>query len=79
MNFKALKNLAYLTQVGILMLTPIIGGVYLGNFLDEKLKTSPWLLLLCIVLGVATAFMSLYKFVMVVTKKDDDDTTQDGK
>lgn len=74
MNFKAVKNLAYLTQVGFLMLTPIIGGVYIGNFLDDRFGTSPWILLSCIVLGVGTAFMSLYKFVMKVTK---DQTNED--
>lgn len=73
MDFKALKNLAYLTQVAFIMLTPIIGGVYLGNWLDEKLNTSPWILLVAIILGVGTAFMSLFKFVMTVTKKDDDE------
>jgi F0F1-type ATP synthase assembly protein I len=72
MDFKAIKNLAYLTQVAFLMLTPIIGGVYLGNWIDEKLGSSPWILLLGIVMGVGTAFLSLYKFVMTVTKKDDD-------
>lgn len=71
MDFKAVKSLAYLTQVAFLMLTPIIGGVFLGNFIDEKLHTSPWILLLCIVLGVATAFMSLYKFVMSVTRSEE--------
>lgn len=73
MDFKALKNLAYLTQVAFIMLTPIIGGVYLGNWLDEKMNTSPWILLIAIILGVGTAFMSLFKFVMTVTKKDDDE------
>jgi F0F1-type ATP synthase assembly protein I len=73
MDFKALKNLAYLTQVAFIMLTPIIGGVFIGNWLDEKLNTSPWILLVAIILGVGTAFMSLFKFVMTVTKKDDDE------
>ncbi|MBN2794351.1 MAG: AtpZ/AtpI family protein [Clostridia bacterium] len=76
MDFKALKNLAYLTQIAFLMLTPIIGGVFIGNWLDEHFNTSPWLLLVCIILGVGTAFMSLYKFVMKVTKNDDEDTKE---
>ncbi len=70
MDFKALKNLAYLTQLAFIMLTPILLGVYIGNFLDVKFGTSPLILLICIVLGVGTAFMNLYKFVMSVTKKD---------
>jgi F0F1-type ATP synthase assembly protein I len=71
MDLKSLKNLAYLTQVAFLMLTPIIGGVYIGQWLDQKWDTSPWFLFLGIVLGVGAGFMSLYKFVMKVTKDSD--------
>lgn len=79
MDFKAVKNLAYLTQVAFLMLTPIIGGVYIGNYLDNKLNSSPWILLICIILGVGTAFMSLYKFVMKVTKNQIVEREEDYK
>ena len=72
MNFRSLKSIAYLTQVAFLMLTPIIGGIYIGQWLDVKWDTSPWLLFLGIVLGVGTGFMSLYKFIMKVTKSSDD-------
>ena len=77
MNFKAVKNLAYLTQVAFIMLTPIFLGVFAGNFVDNKFNTSPWFLLLFIVLGVGTAFMNLYKFVMTMTKKDDNKKEED--
>lgn len=71
MNFNAIKNLSYLTQVAFVMLTPILLGVYIGNYLDGKFETSPWLLLLCIVLGVGTAFLNLYKFIMTIVKRDE--------
>jgi len=73
MDFKALKNLAYLTQIAMIMITPIIGGVYLGNLLDEKLNASPWFVLIGVFLGVGTAFMSLYKFVMKVVRSSEED------
>lgn len=68
MEIKAIKNLTYITQVAFIMLTPIIGCIYLGNLLDEKFGTSPWILLVGILMGVGTAFLSLYKFVMSVTR-----------
>lgn len=71
MEIKAIKNLTYITQVAFIMLTPIIGCIYLGNFLDEKFGTSPWILLVGILMGVGTAFMSLYKFVMSVTREQE--------
>lgn len=78
MDFKAVKNLAYLTQVAFLMLTPIVLGVYIGNLLDEKFNTSPWFLLLGVLLGVGTAFMSLYKFIMKVVKSSEEDKKKKG-
>ncbi len=68
MDFKAIKNLTYVSQVAFIMLTPILLGIYAGNFLDEKLGTSPWILFVGIILGVSSAFLSLYKFVMKVSK-----------
>lgn len=79
MDFKAVKNLAYLTQVAFLMLTPIIGGIYLGNFLDDKLNSSPWFLLLGVIMGVGTAFMSLYKFVMKVVRTSEEDKKKEKR
>lgn len=71
MDIKAVRNLAYITQVAFIMLTPIIGCIYLGNWLDEKFATSPWILMFGILIGVGTAFMSLYKFVMSVTREQE--------
>ncbi len=78
MDFKAVKNLAYLTQVAFLMLTPIIGGIYLGNLIDGKLNSSPWFLLLGVIMGVGTAFMSLYKFVMKVVRSSEEDKKKEN-
>jgi len=68
MDFKAIKNLTYVSQIAFIMLTPILLGIYAGNFVDEKLGTSPWILFVGIILGVSSAFLSLYKFVMKVSR-----------
>lgn len=77
MSFSSIKNLAYLTQVAFVMLTPILLGVYFGNMLDKKFDTSPWILLLCIVLGVGTAFLNLYKFIMTIVKNNEKESQKD--
>jgi len=64
------ENLALLSQVGIMMIVPIAGGLFAGNWLDKKLGTSPLFLLLLIAIGTASAFVSLYKFTMAANKKD---------
>lgn len=63
-NFKMYENLAILGHVGILMIVPIFGGVYIGNWLDERFQTGGILLLICIVFGTLTAFRNLLVFAM---------------
>ncbi|MDR1532524.1 MAG: AtpZ/AtpI family protein [Clostridiales bacterium] len=50
-----------LTHIGLTMTISILGCLFLGKFLDEKLGTSPWLMFVFILLGVASALFSLYK------------------
>ena len=59
-----LENLAIVSQIGIMMVVPIFLGVIAGNWLDSKLNTGSIFLLICIVLGVASSFMNLYKVTM---------------
>lgn len=58
---KILQNLALVSQIGLSMALPILGGVYIGNFLDDKLNTGYIFLGVFSVLGIITSFISLFK------------------
>ncbi len=62
------KNLAIISQVGLEMLLPIFGSVWIGKKLGEWFGFGPGALLICILLGVLTAFLNLYKLAMRHTK-----------
>lgn len=70
-----LQNLALISQVGIMMLVPIFGGVLLGAFVDKFLKTNGIFLIIFIVLGVGTAFRNLYMLSMQKSKEYDNKET----
>ncbi len=70
MKFKYLKNLAYLTQIAFMILTPIIIGIYVGNYLDEKFLVSPICLFFGIILGIGGGFINLFKFIKFITNAD---------
>jgi F0F1-type ATP synthase assembly protein I len=55
--------LGLLTHIGLTMTICIVGCLFLGKFLDEKFGTAPWLMLVFILLGVASALYSLFKIV----------------
>ena len=58
-----LAALSSLSQLGILIASCVIIGVMAGRFLDNLFGTSPWLLLLLSLLGMAAAFKSIFDFV----------------
>ncbi len=60
-NKSLLRGLSLLSQIGFTVSACVITGVFLGKYLDELLNTSPWLLLLCSLLGVGAAFKALFE------------------
>lgn len=58
---KVLESLALVSQIGISMLVPILGGILLGKFLDDLIGTKIIFLAIFTILGIITAFLSLYK------------------
>ena len=58
-----------ISQLGIMMLVSIFGCFFIGKYIDNKLNTSPIFMLIFLVLGVGGAFMSVYKTVIVYTKR----------
>ncbi|RDY23572.1 AtpZ/AtpI family protein [Romboutsia maritimum] len=63
------KMLSLVSQIGWMMIIPIMGCTFIGKFLDDKLKTSPIFMLIFVVLGVGGAFTGVYKTLRVYTKR----------
>ncbi|OJV62372.1 MAG: hypothetical protein BGO41_06130 [Clostridiales bacterium 38-18] len=68
-NKSILQNLALISQVGIMMLIPIFGGVLLGAFLDRFFKTKGIFLIVFVLLGVGSSFRNLYVLSMQKSKE----------
>ncbi|MGB4966196.1 MAG: AtpZ/AtpI family protein [Microgenomates group bacterium] len=56
-------TLAKSLNIGYYMLTPLLGGVFLGLLLDKYFKTKGIFVILFIVLGTISSFYNLYKLV----------------
>lgn len=63
------QMLSLISQLGIMMVVSIFGCFFIGKFIDNKLNTSPIFTLIFLVLGIGGAFMSVYKTVIVYTKR----------
>lgn len=60
-NKNSLANLALITQIGLSVITPILLGVYIGQFVDKKVGTNGVFSIIFILLGVGGGFMNLFK------------------
>ena len=58
----AIRALSQLSQIGIMIISCIGVGIFIGWMLDRWLGTSPWLLLVFTVLGIIAAFRSIFDF-----------------
>jgi ATP synthase protein I len=63
------KNLALVSYIGISMTLPILGGLFLGKFLDDKFNSGNLFLLGFIIIGVIISFLNLYKIAMGATRR----------
>ena len=69
-NYKIYANLALISQIGIMTALPIVGGVYIGRYLDEKFGTNGVMLLICIIFGVLSSFYELMRFTFKKSQRD---------
>ncbi|WP_438650702.1 AtpZ/AtpI family protein [Romboutsia sp.] len=63
------NTLSLLSQLGLMMLIPILGLAYVGKALDTKLNTSPMFILIFMILGIGGGFMGVYKTLKVYMKR----------
>lgn len=68
-DFLVYENLLYISQLGILMIVPVFGGVVIGKWLEDRFHTGGILFLVTIILFTMSGFLNVYKFIMKQLKK----------
>lgn len=56
---------------GLQFAAAIVAFTFLGIWLDRKLNTSPWLLIVCVFVGAAGGFYSIYRKLMAGQRRPD--------
>ena len=59
----ALRAAAMLTGIPFLLAASIALGAFGGRWLDQKLGTEPWLMVVCALLGMAAGFREMFRLV----------------
>ena len=56
--------------VGVQFAAVILVFVFAGVWLDKRLGTSPWFVLICVFVGAASGFYSMYSKIMAAQRRD---------
>jgi len=62
-NGRSSRSILNLLTVGTGLVACIVTGYLLGSYLDRKLGTSPWLVMVGVLLGTAAGFVGLFRTV----------------
>jgi F0F1-type ATP synthase assembly protein I len=65
------SSLSGLAGVGIQFAVTIIVFLFAGQWLDRRFGTTPWLLILGVVIGASAGFYSLYRKLMAAQARDE--------
>lgn len=61
-----------LSTVGITLVVATVIGYFLGLFLDRIFGTSPWLMILFLLFGIAAGFKNLYDQARKIIRLDEE-------
>jgi F0F1-type ATP synthase assembly protein I len=75
-SFKAVQAAGPLLGSGIQLAAAVAFFFFVGRWLDGKLGTDPWLMLLGAFIGVGGGFYRFIKTAIDVGKSNDDETTE---
>lgn len=61
---------AQFAGIGFQFALTILVFVFVGVWLDRRLGTTPWLLLVCVFVGAAGGFYSMYRRISLAQRRD---------
>ena len=62
-KYSTYRQISILTTIPILLAVGPILGYYIGNFLDKKLSTTPYLMIVFIIFGFVAAGKGVYDLI----------------
>lgn len=72
-----LRSLAFVAQVGLVAIAPLLVGLFLGLWLDGRLGTRPWVTLTLAMVGAVVGLVGVYRlsstFLKRMTKGDQEE------
>lgn len=69
-DYKWLRKAGLASSIGLVLALSIIIGWAIGSLLDRHFGTSPWLMLIFTLMGIAAGFIELVKIAKQLSKDE---------
>lgn len=66
---RSIRNAALASTIGIVLVACITIGYLFGSWLDTKFGTSPWLMLVFTLMGIAAGFMEMLRILRMISEE----------
>jgi len=63
---------------GVQLAMTLVAFMFLGIWLDKRLGSSPWFVLICVFVGAGAGFYSIYRKLMGSAKRASTETGREG-
>lgn len=81
-RYKSMRALAWVTQLGLNMVTPLVLCIIAAAWLKNKFGMGDWIIFAAIIIGAGGSVVSMFSFIKTVNKengrKTDDKKDDDG-
>ena len=64
-----LRSLSLVTRLGLMAVSPVLIGLFLGLWLDSRLQTRPWVTLFLTALGILVGLVGVYRLSSSLTER----------
>lgn len=69
-DYSWMRKVGLASSIGLVMVISIFIGYFVGSWLDKKLGTTPWLMMILTLMGIAAGFIEMIKIVQQLSKDE---------
>ena len=71
------RSLAFVAQVGLVAIAPLLAGLFLGLWVDSRLDTRPWVTLILTVVGSIAGLVGVWRLSSTFLKRMTKDSPEE--
>jgi ATP synthase protein I len=69
-NYRFVRQVGLLTTIPVMLLSGPLIGFLIGDYIDKRFGTTPWFMIICLILGFVASIRQTINIIRKAGKKD---------